>query len=602
MPVINADEKQKKEKAQEKAAVGPKADSAADKTENSGLKGLENFGAETPAQGAEPEERPFRKSEGMMKKKTDPEIEKLRKQLERQKESIKAAEVERGDALKKSEELADLVEELSDEIKEVRTSPLSAQVQAAVPNLEPKLREIEEKMASQAKELKEALENAMTKKEEENKGEAEVAETMKRMFDKRLKELTEKLEETRPAPAPREEAARIGEVSGGLMSMGGAIELQKELDKVKKSLKDMATLLDAFKEEAENRFMAIDRELETVERLPSLEDKMDQFERKLGSENVQKLRMLISSADDLREEVIPTVVKRAVADKIEPHEKRVKNVEDSLQKANEKMNLIITDIGAVSRDIKALYKFDDRIAKLEEGMAGAKKLIAELRTLIRDFDKEQRKDAEDRMREILPKMIEAESSSVRKEFAGRFAFIDGKIQSVENMVAESHNEISKLSVLHGEFDDLSDKLARLNEEKEKIRDRIEALKAKDMDIMDEIEALQTPKEVITELDNKTKDILEIREFFVRRVDGLEQRIKDLDERAVPTKKLHDRVVLMVNEIKALHDAQKKLEEKTEAEKREFHDLIKQHTEDKKKLEEKLREQRVRISTLLHELK
>jgi DNA repair exonuclease SbcCD ATPase subunit len=536
------------------------------------------------------------------KKKPDPEVAKLRKQLERQKESIESAERDKEDALKKREEMASLVEELSDEIKEAKGAPAApaAAAQPAAPSIEPKLRELEDKTAAQIKELKDAIGAAATKKEEEKKGEEEVAETMKKMFDKRLKELGEKLEEKKEAP-PKEEAA-AGEVSGGLIAMGGGVEFQKDLDNIKKSMKDLATLFDAFKEEAENRFMAVDKELQPVERVPDLEDKMSHFERKLGPENVQKLRMLISSADDLKEEVIPLIVGRRVEEKIDPLSKKVKDVENALQLESEGRQSIRTDMDMINKDIKALYKFEDRIGKMEEGLAGAMKLLAELRALVRELDKEQKKSTEDRMKEVLPKMIEAESSNIRKEFTGRFAFIDDKLQSVENMVAESHKETSELAVLKGQFDKLEDDLQDVNDELEKISGRLEDLKSRDMDLGERIEALQTPKEIITELDKKTKDILEIRDFFVRRADGLEQRINVLDERAVPTKKLNDRVAAMVRDIKGIRQSQHGLEQRIAKEKNEFHALIRQHAAEKRRLEETIKAQKARVAMLLHELK
>lgn len=582
----------------------PPGDKPSEANEEEPVKPPEEEKEEPPAEenageSEEPAPKPAPK-----KKDDDPAVAKLRKQLEQQKASIEEAEKDREEADRKRDEMAGLVEELSGEIKETRAAPAGQAAvapQPAAPDIEPKLRELEDRTASQIKELKDAMEAASLKKEDGKKGEEEVAETMKKMFDKRLKELSEKLDEKKEAP-PKQEAAPAGEVSGGLMAMGGGVEFQKEIDKIKKGLKDMATLFDAFKEEAENRFMSIDKEMEAVDTVPDLEDKIKHLEGKLGTENVQKLKTLISSADDLQGEVIPVIVRRRVDERIDPLSKRLKDVEDALKKADEARQSVRTDIDLANKDIKSLFKFDERIEKLDEGLTGTKKLLAELRTLVRDLDKEQKKSTEDRMKEILPRMIEAESSSIRKEFTGRFAFIDDKMQSVENMVAESHKEISELAVLKGQFDKLEDEMQDLNDGLEKITGRLADLKSRDMDLEDMIKALQTPKEIITELDNKTKDIVDIRNFFVRRSDGLEQRINDLDERAVPTKKLNDRVGAIANDVKALGDSFKGLEQRISSEKKEFHALIKQHAAEKSKLEETIKAQKARVAMLLHELK
>jgi len=535
------------------------------------------------------------------KKKADPETLKLRKQLETQKDTIKSLEKERGEAMKKSDELAELIEDLSSEVKEVKSSSKKEVAQPAI-DIEPRLRELQEKMGSQIGELKSAIQSMATKGDEDKEGEEQVAETMKKMFDKRLKELTDKLEDVRPQPSGKDEGARPGEVSGGLMAMGGGIEFQNEIDKLKKSIKDIATLMDAFKEEAENRFLAIDRELETVEKLPDLEDKMEQFEKKLGQENVQKLRTLISSADDIKQEFIPRTVKRAVEENLDPFSKRVKGIEDALEKTNAKTQGIAGEMDTDKKEIKTLWKFEDRISKLEDGIAEIKKIISETRASIRDLDKAHQKATEEKIKELLPKMLEAEASSLKKEFAGRFAFMDDKLDSAENTVSESRKEISELAVLKGEVGKMDDEMVKLKEMDEKLLNRINALKAEDADLEDKIETLKTPKEIITELDNKTKDILEIREFFVRRADGLEDMIKKLDTRAVPVEKINEKVDSLLKEIAGLREAHTKLEQKTESEKRELHVLIRQHAEEKKHLEEKLNEQRVRISTLIKEFR
>ncbi len=649
------DEKKKAEEDQKKPeeeAAGGTADEGKPADDGGGLGGLKDVGSETaeeekaeekpveenpgekkdekaddskelPAEEPEPEEKAAEtevaetdisvkpaEEPAAGKKQSKSELEKLKKQLATQRETMRELEREKAVALKKGDELAGLVEDLSTEMKEA--APANAPgaqpaqpAQAALPDFEPKLKEMEEKTASQIKALQETIEGMGKKKEEDKKGEEEVAVTMKKMFDKRLKELTEKLDDTKAKPAPGVAGTAEpgkGEASGSLMAMGGGVEIKKDVDDMKKTIKDLATLVDAFKEEAENRFMALDRELEVLDRFPRLEQSMEQFEKKLNPENVQRLRMLISTADDLKEEVIPLVVKREAEQKIEPFSKRVGKVEEVNEKVKDKLAELLLDMKNDKKDIKTIYKFEERIAKLEDTGKQVMQLISELRTAMRDLDKNQRHDIFEKMKETFPGVVEAESSNIRKDFAGRFAFVEDKIQSAENNISEIHNEIAELSTLKGEVDTAEDKIEALGEGDKKLGDRIDALKEKHHDVLDMIEKLKTPKEVITELDNKTKDILEIREFFVRRADGLDERIKQLDERAVPTKKLHDKVDALANNNTELRDNQKKLEAKFDSEKKELQKIITQHAAEKKQLEEKLKEQKSRIGYLLKEFK
>jgi len=540
------------------------------------------------------------------KKASKSDVEKLKKQIETQKETMRELEKEKEEAMKKEEELAELIEDLSNEVKESKNAPQQVppqmMPQMAAANIEPKLKELEEKTASQIKQLAETIQAMNKKKEEEGKGEEEVAETMKKMFDKRLKELSEKLEEAKAKPAPATQQGAKGEVSGGLMAMGGGVELKNEVDGFKKSLKDLATLLDAFKEEAENRFMAIDRELESTEKIPELEQKMEQFEKKLGPENVDRLRMLISNADDLKNEVIPLVVKRETEEKIDPFAKRVKAVEDVNEKVREKLAEVLLEIKADRKDIKSLYKFDDRIAKLEETATALKKGLVETNTIMKDLNKSVQKEMTEKMKEIFPGMIEAENAELRKDFASRFTLFSDKLQSLENSLSEAHQDIAALSALKGEFEALEDMMKKLEEKDEKLDERIDMLKDKLHDLRDEIEKLKTPKEIITELDNKTKDITEIREFFVRRADGLEEKIKEIDERAVPTRKLHEKVDALFKNLNEVKEHQKALDQKFDSEKKELQKLITQNAEEKKRLEGKLAQQKERIAYLLKEFK
>jgi DNA repair exonuclease SbcCD ATPase subunit len=378
--------------------------------------------------------------------------------------------------------------------------------------------------------------------------------------------------------------------------------MKKEIDSMKKSMKDIATLLDAFKEEAENRFMALDRELSVLDRFPDMEQKMEQFEKKLGPENVQKLRSLISGADDLKEEVIPLVVKRVVEDKVEPHTKRVKEVMEKAEKIDKALAEFSIDAKAIRKDIDSLYKFGERLGKLEDDSAAEKKLITEMRVAMKDMDKAQKKDMLDKMKEIFPGMIEAEAVAIRKEFAGRFSFFSEKLHSIENTVSEAHKEIAALSALKGESDSLADRLDDIDEKMDKNNVKMEALRTRDDDILEKMEDLETPKEVITQLDNKTKDVLDIREFFVRRGNQLEERINQLDERAAPTRKLHESFEKLSLEFAGMKEMQKKLEAKTADETKQFQQMLSEHAEEKKMLEQKINEQKARISTLLKEFR
>jgi len=548
----------------------------------------------------EPEEEealPRKKGKG------ESESKKLRKQLETQKESLRSLEREKGEAIKRSEELAGLIEEISSEAAEDAAKPKTRQKEAQeMPDIEPKLKEMQDRMEAQVNQLKEAIQAIAGKDEEGKKGEQEVAETMKRMFDKRLRELTDKFDEARDAASAAKEAAPAAEVSGGLMAMGGGMELKNEVDKLKKSLKDLATLLDAFKEEAENRFMGIDRELETVEKLPDLEDKMQQFEKKLGSENVLKLRTLISSVDDIKQEVIPLAVKRQVEQQLDPFVKRLKASDDFAEKLAAKLAAVIGDMEDARKDAKTLSRHEDRISGIDDSLAEFRKLMAEVKASMKETEKAQARALEDRIKETFPKLAEPELIAIRKEFAGKFAFMDSRLHSADALLSELRKEIAEACAIKGEIGGLEDGIKRLDDEREKIMSRIESLKREDAELEDKIEELETPKEVITELDNKTKDVLDIREFFVRRADGLEERINELDKRAVPVKTLADRCDTLARGVKELSESLARLEAKSESEKKELHDIIKQHAEEKRQLEEKLKEQRIRISTLIKEFR
>ncbi|MBN1896414.1 MAG: hypothetical protein JW789_01655 [Candidatus Aenigmarchaeota archaeon] len=625
------DEKKEGEKSidEEQKKLEEMAASGDSKADDSGLEGLKNIGSATdgnpeekPAEEAKPEENlvdapaeepkpepvsepepqpqeePAEETPKKKKKTSKSEAEKLKKQIETQKQTMRELEKEKDDALHKGDELAELIEDMTGEMRDIEkkppqeSAPASAQV---MPDMAPQLKALEEKTSAQMQTLQETIKAIAEQKQTQKQDEEEVAVTMKKMFDKRLKDLSDKLEEAKVKPALGGDGSPGSDASGGLMAMGGGVDFKKEVDSFKKSLKDIATLLDAFKEEAEDRFMSIDREMEVLNTIPELEQKMKMFEKKLGPENVDKLRMLISTADDLKDEVIPLVVKRETEEKIDPFSKRVKKVEEMNDRISDKF-------GEILLEIKSLSKLDNRIVRLEDNHTELKKAIADFRESSGEKEKERKSELTDRLKDVIPKMLESESNNLRKDFSGRFAFIDDKLQSLENMITENRNDIAELSALKGEFGVIDDRMDTIDESSEKFVERMDALKGKIDALRENVEKLETPKEIITELDNKTKDILEIREFFVRRSDGLEERINQLDERATPTKELHDKVDNIFKNLADLRENQKVLEQKFDAEKKELQKIIFQNAEEKKKLEDKLKEQKMRVSTLLKEFK
>ncbi|NIO22571.1 MAG: hypothetical protein GTN38_00905 [Candidatus Aenigmarchaeota archaeon] len=334
-----------------------------------GLEGLKKLGDPLEAK---------RKPEETKQDTGGSEADALRKQLEEEKSKTKSLEKERKDLEEKSKGLAEIIEKVSSKAEEAK--PPAPATPPPEP-VEPKLKDLEKKMTdqfqAQLKEIKDSMTAIGTKigkteKPEEGKVRKLVdkiqSETTSKIsaIEDSIKKLSDKL--TTP-----EVPTRGGEeVSKGLAAFGGTVELQSDLNEVKKSLKDLERTFTEMRDENETRFSRFKEQLKRLEKLPGLEDKVQALIEKLGPENIEKLKKLVFSTEELSSQIIPQEISKGMSKEISPVLSDVKGLKDEAGKLNGRIKRLYSEMSYFKSEMKNLYKLGDYVVELQTDREKAK--------------------------------------------------------------------------------------------------------------------------------------------------------------------------------------------------------------------------------------
>lgn len=369
-----------------------------------GLEGMSDLGGEP---GKEAETKKGKSEEGMEAEVPEKEPEVKKGEALKEAEAIEGVEPETKesevDVLKKrleeeeekSKGLAEIIEKVSSKAEEAKPPPATPPPEP----VEPKLKDLEKKMTDQfqdqLKEIKDSMTAIGTKIEKTDKPEDG---KVKKLVDKVQSETSSKisaLEDTMKKLADKlttPEPVKGGEdVSKGLAALGGNVELQSDLAEVKKSLKDLERTFVEMRDENEARFSRIKEQVKRVDKLPSLEDRVQGLIEKLGPENVEKLKKLVFSTEELSNQIIPQEISKALSKEISPFSSDIKTLKSEAGKLNGRIKRVYNEMSYFKGEIKTLYKFGDYISGLQS-----------------DNDK-TRQDLKERERKILERIADLET-------------------------------------------------------------------------------------------------------------------------------------------------------------------------------------------------
>ena len=567
------------------------------------------------------------------------DIEVLKKELARERE--------------KTKNLAKIIEKVSN----------SANAEKKEIDIEPKLKEIEgrinEQVQSQLKEVKEAIAAIGTKVEEvakSGKGE-KMGTKVKDMIDKvqadTSKKITELEETIKKMMEKVEEPKKEEDVSKGLSAFGGKVDLKNEIVEIKDSLKELEKSINELRDETDTRITRIKEQIKALEKLPTLEEKVEGLIERMSPGNIEKLKKFIFSADEITSEIIPNEVEKKVTKELTPVFNDIKDVRDDVEKFGENIKRIFDELNYFKGEIKTLYKFGDYISRLQSDKEKLEEKINEkednlLRMLnkleelikkrtdavhedVRKFEKSFTEKVEDKVKECFDDLTESKFLELEDRTEKNLAVARAKVNDMLSKFVQFQNVVNPtLSLIKEELENLNTRIEKLKDEQTETEKEIDE-RVKDMFSEVAEPRLKEIKDDMNKFSEATKDRLDDFESeFVQfqnvinptlnllrndisKLDSKLEKLKtaqdDLKERFKEIGELRKSLDSMKEKVKSLETGKKELEKKISLLNDglrqingEFKDVVKQTLAERKKLEGESKKQKERINILLKELK
>lgn len=467
---------------------------------------------------------------------SESEVDALKKELEAERE--------------KSKNLAEIIEKVSS--KTGVTDPPQAEP------VEPKLKELEKKLSdqfqTQLKELKDSIASIGAKIEKASKTEKPEEEKIKKIVDKMQSETTSKisaLEDTIKKISDRltaPEAASSGgeEVSKGLAALGGSIELKSDLERVKKSLKELEKTLAETRDENEIRFTRIKEQMKRLEKIPSLEERVQALIEKLGPENVEKLKKLVFSTEELSNQVIPEEIRKALSKELSPFTGDIESLKNNSAKLNDRLKRVYNEISYLKNEMKNLYKLGDQIsslqsdrdktrqdvkereAKLLERISGLenklKEKIQEISENIKNFEKDYSDFVEELVNKLFRDNFESKLSEVKDKTSKELTSVKDEMDVIASRFYQFEN------VINPTIEMIKEQIGEFEKTLERVKKTQESL---NLDVEKSIEKkfAEVSKPALSEMEDK---ISKATETVGERIDDLESELSQFKEIVSPT--------------------------------------------------------------------
>lgn len=342
-------------------------------------------------------------------------------------------------------------------------------------------------------------------------------------------------------------------ISRELASFGEEVDFQTELYETKRTIASIAKSLDTLNKKMEYRISILEDRSKALERIPDLEDKFQDILQKLGPENVQKLRKLIFSSDEIVDEVIPDLVNKKIRSKVDPAMNELRDMQETINDFNSRLSHIkeeVLNLEKLRDDIQELKADKDNLYKVidEESSRENEKLdilkqnvrrkvenvVDSFKQEIRDIKKAQSDSIKNQVSTSFLELIEPRFADLEKKdeiFDDRIkrmskveADLDRKISSIEapenikkwlesRMEKLEHGLVSEISSLEKESFDNSAGIAKNIED---IKDFRTAMK-------------DVPKRLGNQ-GNMINKLLDTKDFFVSRAEQLGAEVNGLQEK------------------------------------------------------------------------
>jgi len=287
----------------------------------------------------------------------------------------------------------------------------------------------------------------------------------------KLSQLHEKLS------SPLYQPKQPGAVSQGLASFGEQIDFESELNDVKKTIDSVSQSLSIMSKRVEYRLSSAEDRLKELDKVKALEEECREINNKIGAENIQKLKKLVFSADELMEEVIPELVSKKMRKNLDPFASSLKSSKDTIAELERK-------IGDLNEEIKELRKFRDTIQELR----------MEKDKLYKKFGEEEARFLEG---------LEILKMNIRRKMEKMMERYEGQLQRMQEFASPKTIEGSVKDVFAGLFEQ---RLQEIEKQTMILDERAKVLADKDKQLADMIEQMEAPESVRRWVAEKARDI------------------------------------------------------------------------------------------------
>ena len=267
-----------------------------------------------------------------------------------------------------------------------------------------------------------------------------------------------------------------GPVGKALASFGEDVDFQTELIGIKNTITDTNKTLNNLQKKMEYRVSRLEDGIKAIDRISELEQGFDEISEKLSPENVQKLKRLIFSTDELVDEIIPELINKRLRTRVDPILSDMGNVKNSMEVLNNRL------VG-IRNDIKGIQKFENEVNEIGMDL----KLERERVNKKIDGCEDNNLESLENLREETRKKLERITDDI------------SKIQTKSNqLIAEVVKEIF-MDIVDPKISDIERGDIVFDERLKKLFDSIEKVKR-------QMQKLQAPENLKEWIDDKGSDI------------------------------------------------------------------------------------------------
>lgn len=308
-----------------------------------------------------------------------------------------------GESAKKPEEeesgggvgakLGDIAEKLSKGLSVQALTPPSGPKDQATAGVQPNPEQMKREISDT---IKKRVDSKLSDIQENMKGMEKISN-----LESKINEITEKLSSQMFQQSQSQPTSGGGtSISRELASFGEEVDFQSELYETKRTMAALAKTLDTLSKKMEYRISVLEDKSKILERIPDLEEKFGDIRDKLGPENVQKLRKLIFSSDEIVDEVIPDLVNKKMRTRLEPAMNEIRDMQDTINDFSSRLSHIkeeVLNLEKLRDEIQELRADkEDLYKELEEGESRSneridilkKSMKKELENIIEGFGQE----------------------------------------------------------------------------------------------------------------------------------------------------------------------------------------------------------------------